>query len=95
MKKELAKCCQSPSFAVLCPRSSLLLERACSPPPARSANWLDGPCLALIPPPLAMICLVTFPQPKSLGKHYEDQYTVGPRQEKESAKKTDASSDRR
>ena len=25
---------------------SLLLEKACSPLPARSVNWLDGPCLA-------------------------------------------------
>ena len=30
----------------LSPCSSLLLEKACSPHPARSANWLDGPCLA-------------------------------------------------
>ena len=28
------------------PRSSKLLEKACSPLPARSANWLDGLCLA-------------------------------------------------
>ena len=27
------------------PRSSLLLEQACSPLLARSADWLDGPCL--------------------------------------------------
>ena len=34
-------CARTPS-----PRSSLLLEQACSPSPARSADWLDGPCLA-------------------------------------------------
>ena len=31
----------------LSPRSSLPLGQAYSPLPARSANWLDGPCLAL------------------------------------------------
>ena len=30
----------------LSPRSFLLLGKASSPLPARSANWLDGPCLA-------------------------------------------------
>ena len=30
----------------LSPRSSLLQGQAYSPLPARSANWLDGPCLA-------------------------------------------------
>ena len=34
------------STRALSPPSSLLLEQACSPLPARSANWLDGPCLA-------------------------------------------------
>jgi len=34
-------CARTPS-----PRSSLLLEQACSPLPAHSAHWLGGPCLA-------------------------------------------------
>jgi hypothetical protein len=29
-------------------RSSLLLEKACCPLPARSANWIDGPCFGAL-----------------------------------------------
>ena len=32
----------------LSPRSSLLLETACCPLPARSANWIDGPCFGAL-----------------------------------------------
>ena len=36
-------CAHTPS-----PRSSLLLEQAYSPPPARSADSLDGPCFGVL-----------------------------------------------
>ena len=32
----------------LSPRSPLLLEKACNPLPARSADWLDGPFFGVL-----------------------------------------------